>query len=122
MNRKIPEKLKPSFNMDKNNSAKQSAKKSSTTVDKNRKSSNKKKKKIKKPLSAKSDQSPDLEVEGVRALDQNGRVQLVFNVLKHNLSGLEISLAFFDGLTASHTLLNWFRVVSAESLGHELNR
>ena len=59
--------------MDKNNSAKQSAKKSSTTVDKNRKSSNKKKKKIKKPLSAKSDQSPDLEVEGVRALDQNGR-------------------------------------------------
>ena len=121
MNRKIPEKLKPSFNMDKNNSAKQSAKKSSTTVDKNRKSSNKKKKKIKKPLSAKSDQSPDLEVEGVRALDQNGKVQLVFNVLKHYLSGLEISL--LHSLMASHTLLNWFWVVSAEGrFGHELNR
>ena len=84
--------------MDKNNSAKQSAKKLSTTVDKNRKSSNKKKKKIKKPLSAKSDQSPDLEVEGVRALDQNGRVQLVFNVLKHYLSGLgNFTFAIFDG-------------------------
>lgn len=58
--------------MDKNSNAKQSTKKSSASVDKNRKSGNKKKKKSKKPLSAKSDQSPDqLEVEGVRALDQN---------------------------------------------------
>lgn len=63
--------------MDKNSNAKQSTKKSSASVDKNRKSGNKKKKKSKKPLSAKSDQSPDqLEVEGVRALDQNGEKYL----------------------------------------------
>lgn len=58
--------------MDKNSNAKQSTKKSSNSVDKSKKSASKKKKKNKKPLSAKSDQSPDqLEIEGVRALDQN---------------------------------------------------
>ena len=68
--------------MDKSNSAKQNVKKSASTVEKNRKSSNKKKKKIKKPLSAKSDQSPDLEVEGVRAFDQNGRMRDFISLMK----------------------------------------
>ena len=60
--------------MDKSSNAKQNTKKSSNAVDKSKKSASKKKKKNKKPLSAKSDQSPDqLEIEGVRALDQNGK-------------------------------------------------
>lgn len=55
--------------MDKNNSAKQNSKKNQMAVDKSKKSAGKKKKKSKK--SSKTDQSPDqLEVEGIRALDQ----------------------------------------------------
>lgn len=57
--------------MDKNNSAKQISKKNQMAIEKSKKSAGKKKKKSKK--SSKTDQSPDqLEVEGIRALDQTG--------------------------------------------------
>lgn len=59
--------------MDKNSNAKQISKKTQMAVDKSKKSASKKKKKVKKSTSLKSDQSPDsLEVEGVRAFDQQG--------------------------------------------------
>ena len=64
--------------MDKNSNAKQINKKSQMAVDKSKKSASKKKKKVKKS-SVKSDRSPDsLEVEGVRAFDQQGTVFIVF--------------------------------------------
>lgn len=60
--------------MDKNWNAKPVNKKIQMAIDKSKKSASKKKKKNKKP--SKNDQSPDLEVEGIRALEQTGMIDI----------------------------------------------